>query len=178
MSGRILFGICGGIAAYKCCELVRMMVKDGFDVHCVLTSAGAKFVTPLTLQTLSGNVVHTDMFDLMREKKVNHISLARDSDIILIAPATADIIARTACGICDDLLSTVICATKSPVLFAPSMNNNMWENRITQSNVTRLREFGYNFIEPESGELACGDSGSGRLPDLEKILHAVKEILR
>ncbi|HPW45763.1 MAG TPA: flavoprotein [bacterium] len=178
MSGRILFGICGGIAAYKCCELVRMMVKDGFDVHCVLTSAGAKFVTPLTLQTLSGNVVHTDMFDLMRGKKVNHISLARDSDIILIAPATADIIARTACGICDDLLSTVICATKSPVLFAPSMNNNMWENRITQSNVTRLREFGYNFIEPESGELACGDSGSGRLPDLEKILHAVKEILR
>ncbi len=106
------------------------MVKNRLDVHCVLTSAGAKFVTPLTLQTLSGNVVHTEMFDLMQEKKVNHISLAKGADIVLVAPATADIIAKAACGICDDLLSTVICATKSPVLFAPSMNNNMWENRI------------------------------------------------
>ena len=178
MNKSVLLGICGGIAAYKCCELVRLMVKEGFDVHCVLTQAGAKFVTPLTLQTLSGNVVHTEMFDLMQEKKVNHISLAKDSDVLLIAPATADIIAKTACGICDDLLSTAICATKSPVLFAPSMNSNMWENRITQSNVAKLREFGYNFIEPDCGELACGDSGAGRLPDNEKILRAVKEILR
>ena len=161
MSGRILFGICGGIAAYKCCELVRMMVKDGFDVHCVLTSAGAKFVTPLTLQTLSGNVVHTDMFDLMREKKVNHISLARDSDIILIAPATADIIARTACGMCDDLLSTVICA-EITCTFRPideQQHVGKQDNPVKRDKTSGVRIQLYR----TGGVLACGDSGSGRL---------------
>lgn len=178
MGKKLLLGICGGIAAYKCCELVRLAAKAGFDVHCVLTEAGSKFVTPLTLQTLSGNVVHTDMFDLMQEKKVNHISLAKGSDMLLVAPATADIIAKVACGICDDLLSTVICATPSPVVFAPSMNTDMWENKITQLNVSKLRDLGYSFIEPASGELACGDSGTGRLPEPAEILEALKEIAR
>lgn len=174
---QIMLGICGGIAAYKCCDLTRLLVKDGMDVHCVLTKAGAEFVTPLTLQTLSGNPVHTEMFSLTQEQEIGHISLADRADIVLVAPATADIIAKVAAGICDELLTCVICATKAPVVFAPSMNVNMWENRITQDNVSRLREYGYHFIEPEEGMLACGYEGKGRLPEPDKIMKHVKSLL-
>ena len=173
----VILGVSGGIAAYKTPELVRLLKKAGADVNVVLTKAGAQFVTPLTLQTVSGNPVYQDMFSLIDEKNVGHISLADNADFILIAPATADIIAKVACGICDELLTTVISATKAPVIFAPSMNTNMWENRITQSNISRLKEFGYKFIDPDDGELACGYSGKGRLPGPEILIKKVSELL-
>jgi len=172
----IVLGIGGGIAAYKCCELVRLLVKEGADVHCVLTKAGAQFVTPLTLQTLSKNPVHTDMFNLIQEKEIGHISLADRADLVLVAPATADLIAKVSCGICDDLLTTVICATRAPVVFAPSMNVNMWENSITKENVAKLRKHGYQIIEPVSGDLACGYEGQGRLPEPADIISKLKSI--
>ncbi len=173
----LVLGIGGGIAAYKCCELARLLAKSGADVHCVLTKAGAQFVTPLTLQTLTSNPVHTEMFSLVQEKEISHISLADQADLVLVAPATADLIAKVSHGICDELLTTVICATKAPVLFAPSMNSNMWENPITQENVDRLKKHGYKFIEPAEGELACGYEGKGRLPELEVILKEVVEVI-
>ena len=173
----IVLGIGGGIAAYKCCELARLMAKAGADVHCVLTEAGAKFVTPLTLQTLTQNPVHTGMFDLIQEKEIGHISLAEKADLVLVAPATADLIAKVSHGICDELLTTVICATKAPVVFAPSMNSNMWENSITQENVEQLRKHGYNFVEPTVGELACGYEGKGRLPEPHAIVEHIASLL-
>lgn len=173
----VLLGVSGGIAAYKCPELVRLIKKAGAVVHVAMTSAAAHFVTPLTLQTLTGNRVHQEMFDIHDERDIGHISLAERADIILIAPATADIISKIANGICDDLLSTVVCATKSPVLFSPSMNTNMWENPIIQENAYKLKKHGYFFIEPEDGELACGTSGAGRLPELRKILEKISDVL-
>lgn len=174
----VVLGIGGGIAAYKCCELVRLMVKEDAEVHCILTKSGAAFVTPLTLQTLSKNPVHTDMFNLIQEKEIGHISLADRADILLVAPATADLIAKAACGICDDLLTTVICATRAPRVFAPSMNVNMWENAIVQENVARLKKHGYRIIEPVEGDLACGYEGKGRLPEAEQILKEVQSAIR
>ncbi len=179
MKGRsIILGIGGGIAAYKCCELARLMVKAGAEVHCVLTKAGEQFVTPLTLQTLTQNPVHTEMFNLIQEKEIGHISLADKADMVLVAPATADIIAKVAHGICDELLTTVICATKAPVVFAPSMNANMWENAITQENVGKLAKLGYKFIEPAEGELACGYEGKGRLPEPAAIIEYIAPLLK
>ena len=174
---QIVLGIGGGIAAYKCCELTRLLVKAGAGVHVVLTKAGAQFVTPLTLQTLSGNPVYTDMFSLIEEREIGHVSLADRADLLLVAPATADLIAKAACGICDDLLTTILCATQAPVVFAPSMNVHMWENPITQENVARLKTFGRRFIEPDSGELACGYEGKGRLPDSEAIMKELQKFL-
>lgn len=171
---RIVLGIGGGIAAYKCCELVRLLVREGANVDCVLTKAGAKFVTPLTLQTLSGNPVHTEMFDPIQEKEISHISLADRADVVLIAPATADLIAKIAGGICDDLVTTVVCATTAPVLLAPSMNAKMWANPITQRNCATLAEFGYHFLEPAEGELACGYEGKGRLPEPTAIMETLR----
>lgn len=174
----VVLGIGGGIAAYKCCELARLLVKSGAEVHCVLTAAGAQFVTPLTLQTLTANPVHTDMWNLIQEKEIGHISLADRADLVLVAPATADLIAKIAHGICDDLLTTVICATKAPVLFAPSMNSNMWDNPITQGNVAGLKKLGYRFMEPGFGELACGYAGKGRLPEPDEILEKVIRLMK
>jgi len=172
----VLLGVCGGIAAYKSCELVRAFVKSAANVDCILTKAGAEFITPLSLQTLSGNPVHTDMFQLIEESNVRHISLADKADLVLVAPATADIIAKVANGICDDLLTTIICATKAPVLFAPSMNVNMWKNPITQNNIQKLKEYGYRFIEPDEGMLACGYEGKGRLAKIDTIVNTVGSI--
>ena len=174
----IVLGIGGGIAAYKCCELARLLTKSGADVHCVLTATGAQFVTPLTLQTLTANPVHTDMWNLIQEKEIGHISLADRASLVLVAPATADLIAKVAHGLCDDLLTTVICATRAPVLFAPSMNSNMWENPITQGNVASLKKHGYRFMEPAVGELACGYEGKGRLPEPEDILKVAVKVIR
>lgn len=174
----IVLGIGGGIAAYKCCELARLLTKSGANVHCVLTKAGAQFVTPLTLQTLTGNPVHTDMFNLIQEKEIGHISLADRASIVVVAPATADLIAKVSCGICDDLLTTVICATRAPVVFAPSMNVHMWENKILQENVVRLKKHGYHIMEPAVGDLACGYEGKGRLPEPDEIFKTVQSICR
>lgn len=177
MKGKtVVLGITGGIAAYKACEVVRLMVKAGAEVHTILTEAGARFVTPLTLQTLSHNVVHTEMFDLMSEMEVGHVSLADRADVVLVAPATADVMAKAAHGICDDLLTTVLLATKAPIVAAPSMNVNMWDNPITQRNVATLKERGWKIIEPDEGELACGYMGKGRLPDPQEIIKFIKKI--
>lgn len=177
----VILGITGGIAAYKCCELTRELVKLGADVHIILTEAAKNFVTPLTLQTLSKNPVHLDMFGLippgppLEKGGIGHISLADRADVLIVAPASANVLAKVAHGICDDLLTTTICATKAKVYFAPSMNVNMWENKITQENVERLKNFGYSFIEPEEGELACGYKGVGRLAEIKTIIKEISK---
>jgi phosphopantothenoylcysteine decarboxylase/phosphopantothenate--cysteine ligase len=161
----IVLGVTGGIAAYKACELTRMFVRGGHSVHIVMTEHARQFVTPLTFSTLSGNPVASGMFDGGAPETIKHIDLADDADLVVVAPATANIIGKVSAGIADDLLSTVIMATKAPVLLAPSMNVNMYENPITQGNIRRLTELGYHFVEPESGWLACGWEGRGRLAE-------------
>ncbi len=169
----IVIGITGGIAAYKICDLIRLLVKDEINVDVILTKAAKEFVTPLTIQTLTSNPVYWDMFSVDFEPKIGHISLAQKADLIVVAPATADIIAKVASGICDDLLTTTICATKSPVLFIPSMNVNMWDNPIFQENLCKVKKF-YKVMEPVEGLLACGDYGKGKLPDVEDIFEEIK----
>lgn len=175
----VVLGITGGIAAYKACELTRLLVKEGAEVHVVLTEAAKHFVTPLTLQTLSNNPVHCDMFaphpaPLPKgERGLSHISLADRASLIIVAPACANTLAKVAHGICDDLLTTTICATRAPVVFAASMNVNMWKNSITQANVAILKKHGYHFIDPEVGELACGYSGVGRMAEPAGIVKAI-----
>ncbi len=167
----------GSIAAYKSAELVRELVRRGAKVHVVMSSAATKFISPLTMQTLSGNAVTTDLFDEVRESQINHIWLADSADIVLAAPATADFIAKAAAGIADDALSTVLLATKSRVVIAPAMNVNMWQNPITQRNVKTLKDLGMRFVDPEEGELACGWTGKGRLADQDLLVHALEEVL-
>ncbi len=166
----------GSIAAYKAAELTRELVKKGARVHVVMSDSATKFITPLTMQSLSGNLVTTDLFDEMRESRINHIWLADHADIVLVAPATADIIARAAAGMANDSLTTVLLATKAPVIFAPAMNVNMWQNPITQRNVQTLRDLGMHFVEPGEGELACGWFGPGRFAELEDILHTISYV--
>ncbi|MBE0501890.1 MAG: bifunctional phosphopantothenoylcysteine decarboxylase/phosphopantothenate--cysteine ligase CoaBC [Desulfuromonadales bacterium] len=161
----IVLGVCGGIAAYKAVELLRLYKKAGADLHVIMTAAAQKFVTPLTFQTLSGNPVHTELFDLFQGHEIGHISLADRADLLVVAPATANLIGKVANGIADDLLSTTIMATRAPVIFAPAMNTNMLENPVYCSNQARLETFGYRFIEPSTGDLACGWQGKGKLPD-------------
>src|SRR3989338_10115975 len=167
----VVLGIGGGIAAYKSCELVRLLVKEGFSVHVVMTAAAKEFVTPLTLQTLSMNPVSTDMWKEALsparpepvEGRISHITFADKADAVVIAPATADLVAKAAHGLANDLLTNILLATRAPVLFCPSMNVHMWEHKATQANVKRLKELGYHVMEPDSGELACGYEGKGRL---------------
>ncbi len=172
----IILGIGGGIAAYKCCELVRLLVKENASVHVILTNAAKEFVTPLTLQTLSMNPVHTDLFDITQESQISHITLADRADLVVVAPATADLIAKAAHGLANDLLTNVLLATRAPVLFCPSMNVNMWNHRATQANVGRLKELGYQVLEPVEGELACGWEGKGRLIEPIEIIEQILKI--
>lgn len=174
---KIVLGVCGGIAAYKSCELVRLLVKEGANVHVVMTKAAKEFVTPLTFQTLSGNPVHTDLFDLTQEQKISHIELADDADLIVIAPATADFLAKAAHGLADDLLTNILLATKAPVVLFPSMNVNMWQHRATQLNVGRLKELSYHVLEPAEGELACGWEGQGRLLEPVQLTDFIRKFL-
>lgn len=176
-SKRITLIVSGSIAAYKSAELIRTLTKGGADVHVILTEAGASFVTPLTLQTLSGNLVRTSFFDTRDEGSIGHIALADRADIVVVAPASADIIAKAAHGIADDIASATLLATKAPVLFAPAMNVNMWENPLTQTNVNTLKNVGALFCEPEAGELACGWQGTGRLAEVPAIVEAIEEAL-
>lgn len=175
---KVVLGIAGGIAAYKSAELTRFLVKEGAEVHVVLTDAATRFVTPLTLQTLSLNPVYTDLFDITQEQQIGHIALADKADLVVAAPATADLIARAAHGLANDLLTNILLATRAPVLFCPSMNLHMWEHRATQQNVERLKELGYKVMEPDSGELACGYSGKGRLCEPESILKKLSEMIQ
>ncbi len=159
----IVLGVTGGIAVYKAVELLRLLTRAGAAVHVIMTRAATEFVTPLTFQTLSGNPVHTELFNLIQEQEIGHISLADRADLFLIAPATANLIGKLANGIADDLLTTTVMATKAPVLLAPAMNVNMYQNPIYQENEAKLRRHGYSFVDAESGSLACGWEGSGRL---------------
>ena len=169
----ILLGIAGSIAAYKGASIARELVKHGADVRVCLTKSGAEFITAATFRSLTGNPVITNMFDVPSGHDIAHISWARWADLFLIAPATANIIGKAANGIADDYLSTTIMSCEAPVLFAPAMNTSMYENPIFKENVRKLIEYGYKFIVPESGFLACGESGTGRLADLNHIMDGV-----
>ena len=173
----VVLGVTGGIAAYKAAELLRLLVKSGAETHVVMTRSAQEFVTPLTFQTLSGNPVHTELFSLIQEQEIGHISLADRADLILIAPATANLIGKVANGIADDLLTTTIMATRAKVLFAPAMNSNMWENPVYQENHAKLEGLGYCFVEPAYGDLACGWQGKGKLPDPQEIFNSAHALL-
>ena len=174
---RILLIVGGGIAAYKACELIRLVRKAGGSVRCVLTAGGAQFVTPMTLAALSEQPVHTSLWDLKDEAEMGHIQLSREADLIVIAPATADLLAKMAAGICDDLATTLLLATDKPVLAAPAMNVRMWQHAATRRNVATLRDDGVTILEPDEGPMACGEFGPGRLPEPEAILAAIRQQL-
>ncbi len=174
LSGRrILLIISGGIAAYKSLDLIRRLRERGADIRCILTSGGAQFITPLSVGALSENKVYTDIFSLTDEQEMGHIRLARDCDLVLVAPATANIMARAAHGLADDLASTVLLATDKPVMMAPAMNPVMWSNKATQDNIAILKKRGIHLIDPSTGDMACGENGAGRLPDVMEIVEAV-----
>ena len=174
----IIVGVTGGIAAYKAAELVSLLTKQGHAVRCLMTQAAGQFITPLTLQTLSGNKVYTDLFNLHEEPEwqVEHVGLAHWADCILIVPASADFLGKVAHGLADDLLSTCVMATKAPVYFALAMNDQMYANPLVQRNIQLLREVGYHFIEPEEGALACGTSGKGRMAAPQKIASMLERL--
>jgi phosphopantothenoylcysteine decarboxylase/phosphopantothenate--cysteine ligase len=175
---RILLIIGGGIAAYKSCELIRLIRKAGGTVRCVLTKSGAQFVTPMTLAALSEQPVHTSLWDLKDEVEMGHIQLSREADLVVVCPATADLMAKMAAGIADDLATTLLLATDKPVLAVPAMNVRMWQHAATVRNVARLRGDGVTVLEPDEGEMACGEYGPGRLPEPEAILAAIAAKLR
>ncbi|MDR2857998.1 MAG: bifunctional phosphopantothenoylcysteine decarboxylase/phosphopantothenate--cysteine ligase CoaBC [Novosphingobium sp.] len=166
---RILLVVGGGIAAYKSCELIRLIRKGGGEVTCVLTDGGARFVTPLALGALSENPVHTTLWDLKNEVEMGHIQLSRQADLIVVCPATANMLAKMAAGIADDLAATLLLATDKPVLAVPAMNLRMWRHAATVRNVETLRAAGVEVVEPDEGMMACGEFGAGRLPEPEAI---------
>lgn len=170
----ILVGLTGGIACYKGADLVRSLVRAGANVRVMMTAGAQQFITPLTLQTLSGNPVSTDTFDLTQESEIGHIRLADTADAVVVAPATANVIGKIAAGIGDDLVTTVLLATRAPVLLAPAMNVHMYENPIVQGNLSRLRAHGFRIVEPGEGFLACGYEGKGRLAEID-VIHAEVE---
>ena len=173
----VVLGVTGGIAVYKACELLRLLQKRGIDVFVVMTQNACRFVAPLTFETLSGHPVAVDTFDRPQTWEVEHIALAKRADLFLIAPATANIMGKMACGIADDMLSTTVMATRAPVLVAPAMNTGMWENAAVQQNVKTLRARGVEIVAPVSGHLACGDSGAGKLEDVAVIAERACEML-
>lgn len=174
---KIVLGVTGGIAAYKAVEIVSRLRKAGAEVHVIMTKEATQFVTELTFREISGQPVTVDMWEKVTHFNVEHIALAQLADLMLIAPATANIIAKAAVGIADDMLSTTLLATKAPIYVAPAMNTNMYENPITQRNIAELRSRGFHIIEPASGHLACGTSGKGRLPEPADIVRIVSEAL-
>ena len=174
---RILLIVGGGIAAYKASELVRLARKAGIGVTCVVTAAGQHFVTPMTLAALSENQVYTTLWDLKDEAEMGHIQLSREADLIVVAPATADLMAKMAAGIADDLATTLLLATDKPVLAAPAMNWRMWTHPATRRNVATLRGDGVTVLEPDEGAMACGEYGPGRLPEPGAILSAIRATL-
>lgn len=174
---RVVVGISGGIAAYKACGIVSYLKSEGANVDVIMTDNATKFITPLTLEVLSGNKVIVDMFE-EKNMEVKHIDLAKKADLFLVVPATANIIGKVANGIADDMLSTTIMACRVPVIFALAMNNQMYENPIVQANILKLSEYGYKFIEPSIGYLACGDKGKGKLPKQEIIIENIKKYIK
>ncbi|MXW44186.1 MAG: bifunctional phosphopantothenoylcysteine decarboxylase/phosphopantothenate--cysteine ligase CoaBC [Candidatus Dadabacteria bacterium] len=173
----VVVGITGGISAYKSCELVRSLVRDGAEVRCVMTANAERFITPLTLQTLSGNKVASNFFDLTSESEIGHIKIADEGDVVVVAPASASFIGKIASGIADSLLATVILATRAPVIICPAMNSNMYSNSIVQENMEKLRRHGFTIVEPEEGDLACGWTGRGRLAETDAIALEVQKAI-
>ncbi len=168
MKKKIVLGISSSISAYKACDLSRLFVKGGYDVHAALTDNAMKLVSPLTLETLTGNPVYTN--DILWEKReMGHITLKQDAALFLVAPATANIMGKFACGIGDDLLSTAFLGMTCPVVLAPAMNPDMYCSKPVQANIARLKEWGVKIIEPHEGPVACGDVGKGKLAPIEKI---------
>ena len=173
----ILIGICGGIAAYKICNLIRKFKKNGANVQVVATPNALNFITKLTLQTLSQNDVKVDEFENIKNYSPEHISFADNSDIFIIAPASANTISKISTGVCDNLLTSVACAYTKPIIFAPAMNCNMWNNDAVQKNIETLKLRGHIICEPESGFLACGYTGQGRLCNIDKIFDKTVDVL-
>jgi phosphopantothenoylcysteine decarboxylase len=174
----IILGVTGSIAAYKAADIVNILTKDGYNVDVIMTRGGMEFITPLTLQTLSKNRVYTDVFQEDYPSEVKHISLAQKADLLLVAPSSADVIGKFANGIADDMLTSVVVALRNvPRYIAPAMNTNMYENPIVQENLTKLKKYGFEIIEPKEARLACGDLGKGALADVETIIKTVERRL-
>ena len=171
----IILGVTGGIAAYKCVDLVSRLRKQGANVHVILTKGAQNFVTETAMREISGNPVVTSMWQEIQQYDVEHIALAQLADVVLVAPATANVIAKCACGMADDMLTTTLLATKAPVFFAPAMNTNMYENSITQQNLHTLQERGCHIIDPAAGHLACGTSGVGRMPEPQELVEILAD---
>ena len=169
----IVLGVTGSIAAYKTANLASMLVKLGADVHVIMTQNATKFITPMTFETLTDNKCIADTFDRNFSFDVKHVSLAKKGDLFMVAPCTANVIGKLAAGICDDMLTTTLLATKAPIILAPAMNTGMWENPILLDNIQRLQRYGYHFVEPAVGRLACGDVGSGKMPAEELLLEHI-----
>lgn len=170
---KVLLGVSGGIAVYKALDVISRLKKKGIEVKVIMTKSATEFVTPLSFQSLSENPVVIDMFDEPKAWEIQHISLAKWADLVVVVPATANIIGKVANGIADDMLSTTIMATKAEVIFCPAMNTNMYENKIVQKNMATLKDLGYGFINPASGRLACGDIGRGKLENTEIIAEKI-----
>src|SRR5437867_1514387 len=178
LKGReIIVAVCGGIAAYKVADVVSKLVQLGAGVTVVMTKEAQKFVGPITFEALSGRKVRTDTFDLADPGDAQHIGLTERADLMLVAPATGNVIAKVACGLCDDLVSLMIAASACPVVFAPAMNNRMWEHPVAKENIEKLKGIGYRFIGPDSGWLACRNVGPGRMSQPESIVAEVTKML-
>lgn len=178
LKGReVIVAVCGGIAAYKVADVVSKLVQLGAGVTVCMTEGAQKFVTPLTFEALSGRPVRTGTFELVESSDPQHIALTERADLMLVAPATNNIIAKVAHGLCDDLVSLMVCAAACPVVFAPAMNNRMWDHPVAQENFAKLASLGYRFIGPETGWLACRNVGAGRLSEPQKIVDVVTDIL-
>jgi phosphopantothenoylcysteine decarboxylase/phosphopantothenate--cysteine ligase len=176
--GSVILGVTGGIAAYRACDIISVLKKRSIDVTVLMTKEAEAFVTPLTFQTLSQNKVYRDLFELPDEWNPVHTSLADKADLVLIAPATANVIGKIASGICDDILSCTVFATKAPVLFAPAMNEKMYLHRIVQDNIKKLNAAGYHFVGPVKGRLACGHEAIGHIADTQEIVGEAIKILK
>jgi len=170
----VVLGITGSIAAYKAADLASKLTQEGAVVNVIMTDSATKFITPLTFRSITNRSVVTDMWELTTEFSIEHVALAEAADVVVIAPATANIIAKLAVGIADDMLSCTVLATEAPIVIAPAMNVNMFENSVTQDNLAKLKDRGFTIVDPEYGRLASGKMGQGRLADIEKIIEAIK----
>ena len=175
----IVLGVTASIAIYKACDILRRLKEEGFNVTVVMTKEAEELIRPLVFSSLSGNKVYCQLFSNAPEDfQIEHVSLAEKADLVLIAPATANIVGKLACGVYDDLLTCVVCATKVKVLLCPAMNENMYKNKVVQANIKRLKSLGYKFIGPIKGRLACGKVGMGCLAEVEEIVREVKKLLK
>ncbi len=174
----IVLGVTASIAVYKACDIVRRLRDAGLRVTVIQTRESEEMIKPVLFETLSANKVYRGLFEEPEAWDVEHVSLAKKADLILIAPATANIIAKLACGICDDMLTCTVCASKAPVLIAPAMNENMYRNKVTQANIQKLKSLGYRFVGPREGKLACGDTGVGCLAEVEEIVRQAKTMAK